>query len=626
MKSFDEYKALKNKYISENNIGRDNVYDFFNETQIKILQRYYEVYSKYLYNSLVGNLQLNVLPDKLEKLKELKGEGDWVFAGMIDMRVRGTATCELGHPLRYVYQALNTKNNEKLFFGSNCVSDFFMLSKKNIMVLEKLKTIMFEELKDMVAIKSLNLYKEHYMYDCQEFGSLLLNLGVDKLENIKEFGGLQRIVNDFYKYSLPFPSSLREQILRFKKELKGILEDKRNWGIDLMGLEELQKSNIPLVSLVFTYSEGDIVQNLLKNENQKSDFYNYESIDDLRDAIFKWKKYNNKLKDIDDYFSSRLGDIDWVEIYKKMVSIGYHKDIANLYYATEILILFNKNITPSYNFYYPRMYSYKRFAISQTAIEKFEDLLDYIFTKDYFLYIQEIQNILSEEKNEKDKELKKIEDMMNYLKENLMDNKYSSIRGIVGVQDIVCNKKKEYAEMSEKQQLYVEGIYKAMKKLDKDLIEKQKDDNFIDKNINNRYTLVEKSDILAKIQRLQSEVPDKLNEKTLSIIRTIMSTKFVSDRQILRINEAFDKYILRKEINDSESVSEGKKRVTNRVWNLIERPDVKEKIKKIQSLSDYYDIPEGVRNILGNILKYNSASDSQITTVERTYNRYFRGV
>lgn len=626
MKSFDEYKALKNKYISENNIGRDNVYDFFNETQIKILQRYYEVYSKYLYNSLVGNLQLNVLPDKLEKLKELKGEGDWVFAGMIDMRVRGAATCELGHPLRYVYQALNTKNNEKLFFGSNCVSDFFMLSKKNIMVLEKLKTIMFEELKDMVAIKSLNLYKEHYMYDCQEFGSLLLNLGVDKLENIKEFGGLQRIVNDFYKYSLPFPSSLREQILRFKKELKGILEDKRNWGIDLMGLEELQKSNIPLVSLVFTYSEGDIVQNLLKNENQKSDFYNYESIDDLRDAIFKWKKYNNKLKDIDDYFSSRLGDIDWVEIYKKMVSIGYHKDIANLYYATEILILFNKNITPSYNFYYPRMYSYKRFAISQTAIEKFEDLLDYIFTKDYFLYIQEIQNMLSEEKNEKDKELKKIEDMMNYLKENLMDNKYSSIRGIVGVQDIVCNKKKEYAEMSEKQQLYVEGIYKAMKKLDKDLIEKQKDDNFIDKNINNRYTLVEKSDILAKIQRLQSEVPDKLNEKTLSIIRTIMSTKFVSDRQILRINEAFDKYILKKEISENENVTEGKKRVTNRVWNLIERPDVKEKIKKIQSLSDYYDIPDGVRNILENILKYNSASDSQITTVERTYNRYFRGV
>lgn len=623
MKTLNEYKLLKNQYMKEHEMGRDNIYSFFNEKQIMILQKYYEVYSKYLYNSLVGSLQLNILPEKEETLRELKGDGDWVFAGMIDMRERGAATCELGHPLRYVYQALNTKNNERLFFGSNCVSDFFLLSKKDLSALEKLKTIMFDELKEIAAIKALNLYSEHYMYDCKELGSLVVNLGVNKLEELKGISGLDRIVKDFYNNSLPFPSSLIEQLLRFKSPIKDILENRENWGIDIVGLEELKKSEIPTISLMFTYSESDVAQNMIKGETHPSDFYNFENVNDLVEAIFKWKKYSKKLIEVENSFKDRLEDLNWVDIYKKMVSIGYHKDIANLYYATEILIIFNKETNPTYNFYYPRMYSYKRFTISKTGIDRFESLLDYMATKEYFSYIQEVYSMIEKEKNAENEELKKIEDMMNYLKENLMSDKYSSIRGIAGVQDIVCNKKKEYLEMSDKQQLYVEGIYKEMKKLDKALEDKNKADRFIDKNINNRYTLVEKSDILAKIQRLQSEASDKLNEKTLSIIRTIMATKYVSDRQILRINEAFDKYILNKEISDSEEGTEIKKRVTNRVWNLIERPDVKDKIKRIQGLPDYFDIPEGVRNIFTNILKYNSASDSQIMTVERTYKRYF---
>ena len=40
---------------------------------------------------------------------ELKGDGDWQFDGMYDAHKKGAASCELGHPLRYVYRARNKK-------------------------------------------------------------------------------------------------------------------------------------------------------------------------------------------------------------------------------------------------------------------------------------------------------------------------------------------------------------------------------------------------------------------------------------------------------------------------------------------------------------------------------------
>ena len=56
---------------------------------------------------------------------------------------------------------------------------------------------------------------------------------------------------------------------------------------------------------------------------------------------------------------------------------------------------------------------------------------------------------------------------------------------------------------------------------------------------------------------------------------------------------------------------------------MIERPDVKEKIIQLQRHSEYTNIPTGVKNIFENILKYNSASENQIKSVENTYKRYF---
>lgn len=631
MLSLEEYREVRDKYITEQHMSTDSVYNYFTEKQISILQKYYEVLSKYLYNSMKGNLKIEVSKEKKEKLSVLKGEGAWEFAGMIDVRKKGAAVCELGHPLRYVYKAKNMNNGEILLFGSRCVSDFFLLEDKDIKVLEKIKDYMFVELKTIASIKSQNLYNEHYAYDCKEFGTLLNVMGIGVLDKIKGLGAIKNIVNDFMVNGIPFPNSLLKQIFVFREDIHKLLNSSENLNIDINGLEKLKGSDINIISEMFLSSEQDVIDGVKKGTmvENVSDFYNFRNIEDLNSAIKKWLKLSDKIQNAQNYFSKMNITTPWIDIYKKMVSLGFHRDVPNLYYAVEILMLFDSRIQIEYTYFVPRMYSYKGYSLSKSCYSNFESLLDYMMTRDFFMYIREIQDIFDKEMENDKKEQKRIEEMMDYLKDNLMKDKYTCIKSIGGVQDIVLKKQKTYEDMSEKQQQYIEGIYKSMKALD----EKEKktedsdktsvEDNIV-KEINNRYSLVEKVEILAKIQRLQEEAPDKLTEKLKNIINTVMSTKYVSDRQILRINQAFDKFILGKDIDDkvfNEPLN--KSQSTNRKWNLIERPDVKEKIVKIKGLSSYFDIPQGVRNILENILKYNSASDSQITTVERTYRRYF---
>jgi hypothetical protein len=175
--------------------------------------------------------------------------------------------------------------------------------------------------------------------------------------------------------------------------------------------------------------------------------------------------------------------------------------------------------------------------------------------------------------------------------------------------------------MTDKQQAYVENKYKSMILFDSRNEKKE----VVDEEINNRYSLVEKSDILAKIQRLQTEVDD-LPDFYAGILNTVMQYKTVTDKQIVQINNAFSKYILGEENTTvKKNVIVGQNKLGNKKYNLIERPDVKDKILALQRHPDYTNIPEGVKNILNNILKYNSASEEQIRSVENTYNRYFRG-
>ena len=134
-----EYLRLKREFIKVNGLSSDNIYNYLNDKQINIIRKYYEVYTKYLFNRLMGSLRLEVSENKAKKLVELKGTGNWEFAGMVDMLKKGVATCELGHSIRYVYSAKNTSNDKILHFGSHCVGDFFDMDEKGVSALIRVK-------------------------------------------------------------------------------------------------------------------------------------------------------------------------------------------------------------------------------------------------------------------------------------------------------------------------------------------------------------------------------------------------------------------------------------------------------------------------------------------------------
>ena len=627
MKSVKEYQKLKREYIRLKGLNSDTVYEYLTDKQIVVIRKYYEVYTKYLFNKLMGSLRLNVSQSKVEKLVELKGVGSWEFAGMVDALKRGAATCELGHPLRYVYSAKNVENGQILHFGSRCVGDFFDIDDNGISALTKVKDVMFTELKDIVSIKDQNLFDEHYKYDCNELGNIYITLGIDGIKKILNLNPLIPIVCDFMTNGLPLPNSLIEEVLKYKSDLVSMLSNNEFLGIDESKITQLKNSNIDMISKMFINSENHL-KNCIKEcekEKRSSDFYNFNTIDDINVNASIWINRNDRLLKVYAYFEKMGVTNDFVRVYRYMVEKGYKRELPDLYLGVEILILFMPNIVVNQNGSHPRVYSYKGFELKEPCKDRFDSLIDYMATREFIMSMKEITLELEEEDKRIAKRNKEIEEMMSFLKEHILDEKYRYVQGIGGVNDIVNLKGLSFEDMTPKQQSYVESVYKAIKEVDAPKrVEEDDSVSVEDREINNRYKLVEKPDILAKIQRLQSEAGDKLSEKLLGIIQSIMTYKQVSDKQMNRINEAYSLYILKENIVDSRE-NKVDKSVENKKWNLIEREDVKEKILKVKSLSDYSSIPSGVRNIFENVLKYNSVSDRQIETIERTYNRYFRG-
>ena len=621
MKNLKEYQNVKKQYIKLNGINSDNVYSYFNnEAVLILLRKYYEVYTKFLFNKLMGSLRLEVSKEKAEKLIDLKGQGSWEFAGMVDMYDRGAATCELGHPLRYVYKAVNVKNGEILNFGSRCVGDFFDLDAKGVKALIKVKDDMFVELKDMVAIKELGLLEEHYKYDCKELGLIIQGAGIEGLNKLRNLNPLMPIVIDFVKLGVPLPNSLLVEVLKFNGVFKEKLTDRAFLEIDDR-IEILKDSKITAISKMFEFSEQDVYSNLALGVKEKSDFYNFRNVYDLNLAISIWINRNDRLLKAQDYFKNMGISFPWVDIYKYMALNRIAGDNPKAYYGVEILMLFDKDISVESSFYVPKEYGYKGYKINEKALIDFDSMIDYMATREFFNVLREVQDGLEDIQKKEEAEKQRIEDMISYLREHLPDEKYSVIKGIDGVRDIICNKKIAYSNMTDKQQAYVENKYKSMILFDSRNEKKE----VVDEEINNRYSLVEKSDILAKIQRLQTEVDD-LPDFYAGILNTVMQYKTVTDKQIVQINNAFSKYILGEENTTvKKNVIVGQNKLGNKKYNLIERPDVKDKILALQRHPDYTNIPEGVKNILNNILKYNSASEEQIRSVENTYNRYFRG-
>ena len=610
----------KNKVKDCKKINKDNMYDIFTDTELKIIKQYFELFTRYEYRKMRGTLKLDILPDKVEKLKELKGEGSWEFVGLEDMQKRGLVKCELGHSIRYVYKARNVDNGAMLYFGSHCVGDFFCLDNVSIQIMNRLKVMMLSEVESMAVIKALNLLDEYLFYECEKLGTMFELQGIDGIEKCNIDKSVKTILKDFYINKIPFPKSLIQIVESYNSQIEKVLYDLSNYDINLDDLETLKQSPITLISNMFTFSENDVLNTIKRGMpfDRVSDFYNFLSPSDLSIACHIWKNRNIRIINAQNYFKSIGITDDWVLLYRKMIENNFNQNI-DFYQAVELLMMFDKDINIDFTLEVPHTYKYQGYYLNKGAYEKFDMLIDYLSTKEFFQNIKEVQGMLEHEKSEIDKENKKIEEMMTFLREHVEDECYRSIKGIGGIYDIVIVKKKEFDSMSIKQQRYVLSVYDMMLEVNKKSEQDNKgsDGTFINK----KYSLVERPDVLAKIQQLQLECYDNLTTLQQNIIHSIMSNHTMTDRQIAQIEKAYSKNVLH-EKEEQRNVVLDMGTSTNKKFSLLERQDIKEKIEELMGRPDYYNIPMEVRNIFSNILKYKRVSEKQAKTVENTYRRY----
>lgn len=247
--------------------------------------------------------------------------------------------------------------------------------------------------------------------------------------------------------------------------------------------------------------------------------------------MYIWENRNDRLLKAHNYFNKLGICCDWSRVYRYMIENGYKRDILMLYYGVEILMLFNKNIGIEYSFYTPKEYNYKGYKLNKNSYEVFDSIIDYMATREFIMSLKEINQVLVEEDNKEMKRQKEIEVMMGYLRDNLQNETYEKIRGINGVKDIVINKKLDFENMTEKQQKYVENTYNMMLEVDKKAYKSHNSVAVLDTEVNNRYKLIEKPDMLAKIQRLQSEAENVLPDFIKGILQSVMTYKYVSSRQ-----------------------------------------------------------------------------------------------
>lgn len=616
MLSLKEYKNKKLE-LKKEKINPLLIFD----VNDSLLVSYFEFYSIKLFKDNFGGLNLKVLPKQKDDLEKLKGVGSWVFGGLRDYGFRGAIHCEKGHSLRYAYKAINIENKEEVLFGVNCIDDFFEMSDKDIKKLLKFRNLVYEDLLMMALIKNHNLLTEYSYYDYDLLGVLWRNFGKKGIEDVfKDILEYEYILG-FLEKNIPLPTYLIEVSRKHSLEIQEYLQNVDHWGIDKNVLEELKNSKISLISNMFSFSEGDIKNlytNYLLKDKITSDFYNFLNISDLSVAMSIWVNRNRNLLKVHHYFKEKFKNLSWFTLYRYVIEVQEFKSRENMY-SLELLMLFDTDITLNFTINPPHNYKYKGYSLNRNIEEVFDTLIDYMGSRSFYQFIQnyyelEMQSI-QKEQNEKER----IENIIEYMLENINDDKYNEIKGIGGVRDILLQKKIPYIKMTVKQRNYVLGIYDLMQELDKG-----KKNNICDSiGINNRYSLMEKPDVLIKIERLQNEVFDKLSEFYKGIILNVLSNHIVTDRQLIQIDKMYTKYIL----NQSSTVSiEQKSFATekNRKYSLIERPDISEKIRMIKASSEYFNIPLEVRTIFDNIIKYGMVSEKQAKTVENTYKRHMK--
>ena len=217
-------------------------------------------------------------------------------------------------------------------------------------------------------------------------------------------------------------------------------------------------------------------------------------------------------------------------------------------------------------------------------------------------------------------------EILEFLKENIDNEKYKYVKGKVGLKDIVVTKGLTFEEMTPKQESYVKSVYSGMKGIDNK--ENKEEEKVVEDN--KKHSLTDKPEVIMKIQRLQNEVSDKTPQITKNIIETIMKYRTISEKQLRHINDAYVSLVIEGKdtvTNTSKQYNNDtadEKKEPNKKYTLDDRPDIKEKVTKILSSDLYYTLPERQYQIVYSVSKYKTFSEKQLFYIEEAYKSIFK--
>lgn len=214
------------------NLDMTDELGFLSDTQRAVIADYYVWYTTSIYESLVTNGTLGCSIAKLEKFKNIRGDQEWQFAGVVDGGTFGSFRCEMGHKLRYAYFAKpvgSTDPKERIVFGIQCVAEFFNLDRNSMAALQKATTTMSDEMEIIHGLVKDNRVDEYNREYLSFFSSVLKKLKAEAGNDKAKFRGdlvniftpvFGNFIANFYETGLPIPKSLIVQV--------SIKEDERN--------------------------------------------------------------------------------------------------------------------------------------------------------------------------------------------------------------------------------------------------------------------------------------------------------------------------------------------------------------------------------------------------------------
>lgn len=166
---------------------REHRYEGLSDRQIEVLNKF----TQFRAASNMQKKMANILGDE-------KGCSDWIYYGYKDTGYFGGDKCSMGHTLRYVHYAKNSKTNEVIKFGTKCISDFFNITP------DKLKMIKdgFVQTNKMVDNIVEIFRKGDYKIDEMK----------NKLLVLKEKPEHYDLINDLLNVGLPLPWQYDKEI------------------------------------------------------------------------------------------------------------------------------------------------------------------------------------------------------------------------------------------------------------------------------------------------------------------------------------------------------------------------------------------------------------------------------